>query len=261
MFDSRPSPLFYIRMARPEDVEACRAIDVELWGDEAAATAEMLQSRIATYPFGNFVAVRRQDEAIIGSVWTVAVPYDKLIATWWDASGEGCYSGVCDPHGDKVMGVNLSARPSEVESVGRALVTRAGEAAWIAGKRQAVLGSRIPGYHRWSHVLRAEDYARLLRGDGAKVYFRNPATQAIHEGPLFRALQLHRDGLIDPRSWPVASLTPARLAVFDAELGMFMSISVGGCPCRIYGIMPGYFPDPPSLDNGVLIGWENPERS
>jgi hypothetical protein len=256
MLSLPPSPLFYIRLARPEDAEPCHRIDVESWGEESAATVDMLQDRIATYPFGNFVAVSRATGEILGSVWSVAIR-DKPIRTWWETSGEGRYRGVCDPNGDVVFGVNLSARPSEMGSVGRALIIRVIEAAWVAGKRQIMLGLRIPGYHRWHEVFAVDDYVHLFRS-GPRTFFRDPETQVLREGPLFGVLR--QGGLVDPRGWPIAVNPPPDITVFDAELGLFLSVKEIGCSGRVYRVIPGYFPDPASLNNGVLAGVENPER-
>jgi hypothetical protein len=248
-------PLFYIRMARPEDAVPCHRIDVECWGEESAATVEMLQDRIAIYPFGNFVAISRTTGEVIGSVWTVAIR-EKPITTWWEASGEGRYRGVCDPHSDLVFGVNLSARPSDVGSVGRTLVVRAIEAAWIAGKRMIFLGSRIPGYHKWNTVFRVDDYV-YLRRSGPRVFFQEAETMLLREGPLFAVLR--RGGLVNPREWPHAINLPVDTSVFDAELGLFLSISVAGCPSCIHRVLPDYFTDPESLNYAALVGLENPD--
>ena len=70
-------PSLFIRMARPDDAEECHRIDVEAWGEESAATAEMMRQRIATYRSGNFVAIERDTGVIVGSVWTMAACVKK----------------------------------------------------------------------------------------------------------------------------------------------------------------------------------------
>lgn len=250
---------FFIRMAQPGDVDSCRAIDVGAWGEESAATAEMLASRIATYPFGNFVAIDRANGEIIGTVWTVATD-EKPVSTWWDVSGEGAYAGVCDMHGEVLFGINLSVPPTSARrGVGQLLVARVVEAAWTAGRRLAVLGSRIPEYHLWKDAFDVDDYVRLLLGSG-RAYFRDPATGVLHEGPTVDQLRAVQ-GRIDPRTWPQnTSPFPRELRVFDGELGFFMDVTVGPHRCRLFRTLPGYFPDPDSCDYGVLIGWVNQDH-
>lgn len=249
---------FFVRMAAPADAEECRAIDVEAWGAESAASVEMLQSRIACYPFGNFVAIDHATGRIAGSVWTMATD-EKPITTWWETSGEGAYGPACNPHGDLLIGINVSVRDAYAGAgLGEKLVIRAGESAWIAGKRKAVLGSRIPEYHKWQGVFQADDYIRLLR-DSDRAYFRDPRTGVLHEGPLVSDL-LSVGGRIDPRTWPVAAEAHPDARILDSELAFFLDIHIAGQSCRLYQLLPGYFPDPESCDNGVLIGWENPQH-
>jgi GNAT superfamily N-acetyltransferase len=251
---------FFIRMARPDDVDACRKIDVEAWGEESAATAEMLAGRIGTYPFGNYVAIDRANGEIIGTVWTVATD-EKPVTTWWEMSGEGAYTGSCNMHGDVLFGINLSVPPAHArKGVGQLLVARVIEAAWIAGRRLAVLGSRIPEYHLWKDRFHVDDYIRLLLGAG-RAYYRDPETGVLHEGPTVDQLRA-AEGLVDPRTWPLPTTTPAPrdLQVFDGELGFFMDVTVGPHRCKLYKALPGYFPDPDSCDYGVLIGWENQDH-
>jgi len=256
---SQNSP-FFIRMASPDDAEECHEIDVEAWGEESAATVEMLLARISAYPLGNFVAVDRQTGQIVGSVWTVATA-EKPITTWWETSGEGAYSAVCNPYGDLLVGINVSVRPPYLgRNVGEILVIRAGEVAWAMGKRKAVLGSRIPEYHKWRDVFEAKDYIHLkLDALGTHVYYHDAASGNLHQGPMKADLRAVADGeKIDPHGWPViGKAADFTLRGFDGELAYFLDIRIAGQRCRLFQLLPGYFPDPDSCDNGVLIGWEN----
>lgn len=257
---SQKSP-FFMRMASPDDAQACHDIDVEAWGEDSAASVDMLRSRIDTYPCGNFVAIDRATGEIVGSVWTVATD-EKPFSTWMAASGSGTYSGICNRDGDLLIGINVSVRPPYLgRGIGEMLVARAGETAWSLGKRKAVLGARMPEYHAWQDVLSAEDYIRVLRDISGRAYFRNPSSGTLHEGPMVDDLrQVAAGARIDPRTWPLYSADPGELRVLDAELAFFLDIHILGQRCRLYQLLPGYFPDPHSCDNGVLIGWENEEH-
>ncbi len=252
----------FIRMAKEEDIPACQAVDVEAWGPDSAASEAMLRSRIASCPFGNFIAKDRTTDEIVGSVWTIST-VEKPVVSWQETSGDGMYGSACDPHGDFVFGVNLSVRPAHAgRGVGQALAVHGVEAAWMMGKRKLQLGSRIPHFHKWQDVFRVDDYVHLLIG-GDHVYFRNPETDVLHEGPPFQELraELARTGaLLEPRGWPAAALAPLHTRAFDGELAFFLDIMVRGRRCRPFRPLPDYFPDPDSCNYGVLIGWENPEH-
>lgn len=253
---------FFIRMARLSDVAACRAIDVEAWGEDMAASEEMLRSRIERYPCGNFVAIDRDTGDIVGSAWTLAIA-DKLVTTWWECSGEGEYRS-CDPHGDIIFGVNLAAKPAHEErGAGAALTVRVAEMAWLLGKRRSVFGARLPQYHLWAPVFAAEDYIRMRKARSTgSLYFTDVASGRIHavrENAIApgAGFLLPR---VDPRGWPVVAALPLDASPLDGFLAYFMGIPVRGQPCRIYKLLPEYFADPDSCNYGVLIGWENDQH-
>src|SRR5688572_6815965 len=251
-------PSFFIRMATPADVQTCHEIDVAAWGAESAASVEMLQARLERWPIGNFVSIDRATGAIIGSVWSVATDL-KSIVSWWEASGEGTYAGICNPYGDVSYGVNVSVRPELTgQGLGEALVSRAVEAAWLAGRRWALLGSRIPHYHEWHDILSVDDYVSLTQDDHDRVCFQDPDSGVWRIGPLKHDLRASAaGGRVDPRAWPVSAIAPLRPRVFDGELGFFLGIVADGRRCRVFRPLPEYFPDPDSRNFGVLIGWEN----
>lgn len=250
---------FFIRVAAPSDVAVCREIDEAAWGVESAASAEMLDARLDRWPTGNFVAVDRSTGRILGSVWSVATDL-KHIVSWRQASGDGAYDGICNPNGDVSYGVNVSVYPDcSGQGIGEALVSRAVEAAWLAGRRWALLGSRIPHLHKWHDIISVEDYVRLKVDEYGRVCFQDVDTGAWHVGPLKSDLRAYtRGGRINPRVWPVVSVSAMwQMSAFDGELGFFLRIAAAGRLCRIYRPLPDYFPDPDSLNYGVLIGWEN----
>lgn len=250
---------FFIRMAAPADVRECHEIDVEAWGSEAAATEEMLHARIARYPFGNFVAIDRASGRIVGSVWSVATD-EREITTWWEASGYGAYERVVSLNGDVAYGVNVSVRPSAAgQGAGELLVSRAVEAGWIAGRRIALLGTRIPHYRKWSQIFAVEDYVHMQRKSDGSLWFLDPTTGSMRSGPSEDGL-LGAGKHVDPRAWPDRYRIDHGSKPLDGELGFFLSLTVQGRRCRIYRPLPGYFPDPDSCNYGVLIGWENTEH-
>jgi|GEM_PF-1991226 len=249
---------FFIRMATPADAQTCHEIDVAAWGAESAASVEMLLARLERWPIGNFVAVDRATGLIIGSVWSVATDL-KSIVSWWEASGEGTYANICNPYGDVSYGVNVSVRPEHMGAgIGEALVSRAVEAAWLAGRRWALLGSRIPHFHEWHDIITVDDYVLLTQDDHDRVCFQEPDSGVWRIGPLKHGLRASAiGGRVDPRTWPESAIAPVRPRVFDGELGFFLGIVGAGRRCRIFRPLPEYFPDPDSRNFGVLIGWEN----
>jgi hypothetical protein len=247
---------FFIRMAAPGDVAECREIDVEAWGEDSAASEEMLLSRIATYPCGNFVAIDLSTGKIVGSIWSLSLK-GKRISTWFDTSGDGMYGNACDPHGPILYGVNLSMRRAYAgRKVGHLLTERGAGMVWVLGKRFSLFGSRIPEFHQWQKVFSPEDYIHVQKTPGGLLFFVDPINGNCHAGPF--TTDAHIAGVrIDPRSWPQVAAVPSHSEALDGELAYFLSPRPKGKAPRIMRLLPGYFPDPDSLDYGVLVGWEN----
>jgi hypothetical protein len=249
---------FFIRTTRPEDIPDCVAIDIEAWGADSAAPEAWLRERLQRYTAGNFVAIERATGRIVGTVWTVRMQYDR-VTTWFEASGNGTYAGVYDPLGDTIFGVNHSVPPAyRGRKVGMLLATRVAEMAWMFGMRRAVFGCPVPEYHKWQHTFDIHDYVRVQRL-GGDLYFRDPGTDLVHFGGRTQP-RTEGEGRVDPRTWLVVPSMPADAQVLDGEVAYFMQLRVRGQPCKLFRALPGYFPDPDSCDNGVLIGWENDEH-
>jgi hypothetical protein len=255
---------FFIRMARSEDVPVCHAIDVEAWGEDSAASEEMMLERIRSYPFGNLVAIDPSSEEIVGSVWSMPITSDAGIRTWSSTTGNGSYGSACDPFGDVTFGVNVSARKAYAgQKLGQILIIRGVEIGWCLGRRFAMMGARIPCYHLWQHVLTPDDYARMEVDDDKNLYFPAPEDpkNLVCAGREATSV-LNAGQPIDPRSWVRKARTSltSRTRLLDPELAYLMDIVVTGDRCSISRVIPGYFPDPDSCDNGVLIGWKNPHH-
>lgn len=257
---SSSKTFFFIRMVRQSDIPDCRAVDVKAWGEEGAATEEMLISRVKTCPFGNFLAIDRASGEIIGSVWSFPIG-EIPVTTWWGVTGEGEYGDALEVFGEVQYGVNVSVEPALLgRGVGEVLVARAIESGWIAGRRWAMLGSRIPEFHKWSDIIEPDDYVCLYLGNG-RTYYRNPESGCLHEGPEADTLRASAgDSGLTPKLWPISASEPDKLTALDGELNFFLRISVRGEACKVFKVLPDYFPDPESCDYGALIGWENQDH-
>lgn len=253
---------FEILLAQPGMVEEIRRVDVAAWGEEGAATAEMIASRIEVYPFGNFVAIDRAKNEIVGSVFTVAAD-DKPVQTWLESTGDGCYSRVFNPHGEVIFGANLAVVPDQRGAkVGMLLLKRAVDTVWILGKRFGRLGARMPRFCDWQKLFSPSDYIRLYRSND-QLFFCDE--QGVFHATDFRPVDRQRiesgQEKIDPREWRISPHSPLRdLRPLDGELAYFCSCVVRERPFEIMKLLPDYFPpDPESDGHGVLLEWRNPD--
>lgn len=252
---------FVIRLARHEHVRAARDIDVAAWGEGSAATEEQMHARIDAFPIGNAVAEDRHGN-ILGSVWGVAIDDSPIEGwSWWKCTGEGVYKNAT-VYGDVGFGVNCSVRPEwGAKGVGTALIEWNVRSFFELGRKKWRFGGRIPEYHEWASLFTAEDYVRVSHVDGA-VYFLDMVSGHSHQGPMLDELKAMRErdpsSQLDPRRWPIVPILPKGAQALDGELQFFLDLRALGLAPRIYRVQPEYFPDPPSMNYGVIMGADNP---
>jgi hypothetical protein len=240
--------------------ELCR-VDIAAWGEDMAATREMLQRRMEVNPTGNYVAIESVSGRIAGSVWTLWVD-DRSFQTWMEATGDGLYDGSHSPFGEVLFGANISvdrAVPA-TQAVGPFLIENVIGLVPATGRQYARMGGRMSGYRPWSKLIAPADYIRLYRA-GPKIYLHDIDHEQWRDGGQFIELLHGRDTarqFIDPQAWP-ACQAPLQVRPFDPDLASFTSVSILGRSLSIKRLLPGYFPDPDSCDNGVLLEWVNDE--
>lgn len=251
---------FVIKQAVPEMVAGIRALDVAAWGEESAATEEMIESRIRINPFGNYVAVDKATGKIIGSVFTM-IGDDKPVTNWMESTGNGTYKDVFNPYGEVLFGVNLAVSPDmQGQQAGIALFTRSADLIWVLGKKCGRLGGRIPEFRKWSGLFAAEDYVHLHLSGEEIFFIKNGQMRATD----FAAIKkLRDDGVktkISPTEWPESPHGSMReMRPLDGELAFFCSCKVQGERVKVAGFLPDYFPgDADSEGHAALVEWWNP---
>lgn len=250
------------RPARPDMLDELVELDVRVWGEEMAAARHMLERRMEVNPSGNYVAIHRESGQIAGSVWTLWLNEGMSYKTWFEATGEGEYKGVFDPFGEVLFGTNISADRSvtATDAIGPFLLAHVAELVPTMGRKFARMGGRMPGYHRWSKLFTPQDYICLCKSKGW-MYFRDPAFGFYYKGPLISGLLAAADSAesqIEPGRWPVNE-QPEDAEPLDFELAFFTAVPVRGQPFKIVKLLPDYFQDSLSHDNGVLLEWANPD--
>lgn len=150
-----------IRQVKIEDVEKIYELEKEVWGEENAATKEMIKSRIETFSEGQLVALI--DEKIVGFVSTEIVNYDfSHPLTWYEVTDNGFIKKSHDLKGDTLYGVTLSVHPQyQNKGIGTKLMIEVGRLLIKYNLKQGILGARIPSYHKYSDKIKVEDYVQL----------------------------------------------------------------------------------------------------
>lgn len=169
------------------------------------ASAEMIESRITTFPRGQVVAVS-EDGAIVGylSLQFVHTIGDGTY-TWDELTDHGTIRRSHIPDGPHIYGVNLTGHPKH-PGVGLALQLRGWVLATIWRRKGGYVGSRIPSLCRLRDKQRIEEW----------VIGRNGRSR-------------------------------------DPEVRYYQTAGF-----KLLKLLPGYFPDPESLNYGALMYARNP---
>lgn len=160
-----------IREAEIEDIPKILKIEEETWKEEGAASEEMFESRIKTFPEGTLLA--EIEGEIVGVVATERVNYDPKndAYTWYEITDNGFIKNSHKPDGNTIYGVDLSVASSFRRlGVGTKLLESIGKLAIRYNVKQGMLGGRIPGYYKHANKMSVEEYvnATVDTGKGAR---------------------------------------------------------------------------------------------
>lgn len=148
-----------IRQAKIQDIPQILSVEKGTWGEECAASKEMLESRLKIFPEGFLVA--ESDGDIIGLVVVERVNYDfrKNSYTWYQITDNGFIKNSHRPDGNVLYGVDLSVLPAfQRKGVGSKLLEAVAKLAVRFNIKQGMLGGRLPDYHKYAEKMSPEEY-------------------------------------------------------------------------------------------------------
>jgi radical SAM enzyme (TIGR01210 family) len=147
-------------MANIADIPGILLLEECVWPAGLRATEHMLKSRIATFPEGQIVAI--VGKALRGFISTEIVKYDveNPILTWREATDNGFITNTHNITGNMLYGINLSVWGRIGNIIADKLLLAMGKLIILFNLQGAVLGARIPRYHKFANVMSAEDYIR-----------------------------------------------------------------------------------------------------
>lgn len=169
MFKDKEKIKVKVQQARIEDIPAIIEVEKAAWGEEKAATPELFESRIKTFPEGTLVAL--VDNKIVGVVATEIVNYpEEKCLTWYEITDNGYIKKTHNPKGDTLYGVDLSVHPLyQNKGVGKKLMIEVGKLAIKFNLKRGLLGGRVPYYHKYADRIKIEDYVSLKEKNEAGI--------------------------------------------------------------------------------------------
>ncbi|MCH9806735.1 MAG: hypothetical protein K0U74_03300 [Alphaproteobacteria bacterium] len=138
-----------IRPVEEADVAAVAELEAKVWG-ASAADADQIRSRSATFKDGNLIAEKPM--GVIAGYVVVQRVSQVSTGSWSQQTDNGLLARTHQPDGQLIYGVNLSVTPEGAKhGVSKALIDHCYRKFVTHGPCSAIcLGSRLPGFARWS---------------------------------------------------------------------------------------------------------------
>ncbi len=165
---SASRPEIVVRNTRPEDFEQIIEMTREVYHDSPTWKIEQLASHREVFPEGQFVAVEKEAERVVGMAASLIVVWDdyEMRASWRDFTDHGTFRNH-NPEGRTLYGAEVMVRPSvQGRGAGKQIYKARRSLVRQLGLLRIRAGARLCGYHRYADSLTAEQYVlRVMAGD------------------------------------------------------------------------------------------------
>lgn len=253
---AHPSSTIFARYASVADLNRMHDVEKGAWGN-GAASKEELHRRLTTHGFSNIVVT--DTVGVIHAFTTTmrinVAAFSGAPVTW----KRFCLSDP-SPGGDILYGLNLSlARTRGAFYAGRVAMEATLGSVVDQGCHGLFAGGRLPGYHRWAACLSPQVYAGLAKNgrDYCYVSYSNKVLVFTSRAVLEEFDQRHSNAPSFVAEDCVARRILRNARFVDPQVHFYRQCRCSGEPIRILGVIPEYFEDPDSLNNGLLYCWCN----
>jgi hypothetical protein len=254
---------YEVRLVEPRDLERIEEMERIKWKDQGA-TREKILSRLRFFPKGQVTAVHVTDvdgvpvrRTVVA--WCTWMPANesqvRAFRSWNEVTSHGTISG-CDPHGNVLVGVNLT---SVTEGAAYVLLGEMLAAVLERGMKKMIGGSRLNGFVSFNARRRAEgkrsfsadEYARLreIRGYRINELRIDEGLEPLPDDEYTRLAQARKCN-----NGESPSLSEDAPDYVCSNVRGYMGIP----GAHMVGVVPDYFDDPASDNYGVVIDWPNP---
>lgn len=154
-------PEIYVRNTRKSDFPGIIALCREVYRGGAPWSRQQLGSHLQVFPEGQFVAVERGTECIMGMAASLIVKWDDYDdhASWREFTERGLFTNH-DPIGGRTLyGAEVMVSPkAQRRGIGSKIYKARSDFAIHLGLRRIRAAARLRGYHRFHKRLSAEEY-------------------------------------------------------------------------------------------------------
>ena len=156
------------------DIDRCVEIENSAWLDplamEYSFARHHFEELIEVNPDGQFVV--ENNGGVVGFANTQRINYDHEAAelkTWSEMCNEGFISKTHIPDGDTVFGINLSFSKDAPFMASGKMLAHIVSYTIKNSIKAAILGGRLPLYHKYADQMTAEEYINAKRKSGKPI--------------------------------------------------------------------------------------------
>lgn len=202
---SNPIESIYVRNTRPEDFAGIVELTRAVYPESPPWSETQLASHLRVFPEGQFVALDRETDNVVGMAASLIVYWDDydMTSSWRDFTDSGMFTNHDPENGRTLYGAEVMSHPGHRRrGIGRALYAARRELVERLGLLRIRAGARLRNYHKFADRLTAEEYVLAVVRDE----IRDPTlTFQLRHG--FRVLAVVPDYLRnDPESLGYAAV-------------------------------------------------------
>lgn len=152
------------RSPTPSDFDQMLQADSAAWQDKLNYKKEHLISQTETFPEGTICAFVNGN--VEGFAVLQLVNYNDVnrgYPSWYEITDNGYIRKTHNPHGDSLYGVSLSVSPKAHPRTTNALINAIVALAIRRNVKCILLGSRIPGYHKYKDRYTPHEYISVKK--------------------------------------------------------------------------------------------------
>jgi GNAT superfamily N-acetyltransferase len=195
----------YARRTEPRDFAAIAELCACVYPEDKPWTAAQLASHRAVFPEGQFVAIDREQDRVVGMCASLIVLWDHydMFDSWEDFTADGMFTNHEPVRGRTLYGAEVLVDPKlQGHGIGGVLYAARREMVERLGLLRIRGGARLRSYHRYAEKMSAADYVvEVVHGriDDQTLSFQ------LHEGFHVLAVVPHYLGE-DPETLGYAAL-------------------------------------------------------
>ena len=159
----------FIRQTQKADIPQIIELSGKIYHEKSAWTAKELNSHLEVFPEGQFVAVEKESEKIVGMAASLIVLWDDydIRENWEDFTAGGMFTNHDAEQGRTLYGAEVMVSPDKRRmGIGKKLYAARRELVEKMNLLRIRAGARLRNYHRYADKIAAEEYvAKIIRGE------------------------------------------------------------------------------------------------